>query len=159
MFKESQLQPKWRMNALKYTGVPIHIEPLPTIHRPRTRARPRSVTPPVIFRPAMAPVPSSDGEYWGVPPFIPPEWMFTLEPTSILRSQHTEFEDVPPSRRPRRWSAGRHGDTADGIFIPARQPTQPAPLHGVPPQIPSAPTSLGYALEGESQAWYCPGCT
>ena len=128
MFKESQLQPKWQMNALKCTGVPVHIEPLPTIHRPRMSARPWSVTPPIIFHLAMAPVPSSDGEYWGIPPFIPPESTFTLEPMSILRSQRTKFEDVPPSRRPWRWSTGRHGDTADGIFIPARQPTQPAPL-------------------------------
>ena len=149
MFKESQLQPKWRVNALKCTGVPIHMEPLLTIHRLRTRAQPQSITPPIIFRPATAPVPSSDGEYRGVPPFIPPESMFTLELTSILRSQRTEFEDVPPSRRPQRWSVGRHGDTADGVFIPARQPTQPAPLHGVPPRIPSAPPSLGYAPEGE----------
>ena len=159
MFKESQLQPMQQVNALKCTGVPVHIEPLPTIHRPRTRARPRSITLPIIFRLVMAPVPSSDGEYWGIPPFIPPESTFTLEPTLILRSQHTEFEDVPPSRRPWRWSTGCRGDTADGVFIPARQPAQPAPLHGVPPWRPSAPTSLGYAPEGESQAWYRPGCT
>ena len=107
----------------------------------------------------MAPVPSSDGEYWGVPPFIPPESMFTLELMSILRSQCTEFGNVPLSRRPQRWSAGHHGDMADGVFIPARQPTQSAPLHGVPPQIPSAPPSLGYAPEGESQAWYRLGRT
>ena len=133
------------LGALPATGVPVHIEPLPTIHRPRTRARPRSVTPPVIFRPATAPVPSSDGEYRGVPPFIPPESTFTLEPTSILRSQRTEFEDVPPSGRPRRRTAvrrtstgspdmyqiirrlrqGRRGDAADGVFIPAGQPAQP----------------------------------
>ena len=91
--------------------------------------------------------------------FHSPESTFTLELTLILRSQRTEFEDVPPSRRLQRWSMGRRGDAADGIFIPARQPIQPAPLHGVPPWIPSAPPSLGYAPEGESQAWYRPGRT
>ena len=119
---------------------PIQLEPLPTIQRPRTRQRPRSVTPPIIvLRPSTAPVPSSDGEYRE--PFIPPESTITGRRTILRSSRHrpaaaslTErsLPDIPT----RPTSSGlppmdqmirdrrrhRSGGAPDGFFIPAGQP-------------------------------------
>ena len=121
---------------------PIHLEPLPTIQRPRTRLRHRSVTPPIIVvRPSTAPPPSSDGEYRR--PFIPPESSSAGLPP-ILRPPRRQpplsspIESVLPDIPTRATSSGlphmdevvlddrwrRRGDAPDGVFIPAGRPTQ-----------------------------------
>jgi hypothetical protein len=123
---------------------PIPLEPLPTIRRPRTRQRPRSVTPPVLIpRASTAPVPSSDGEYRGVPPFRPPESSIA-ELTPILRRSRALHDTPSRTERPlpdlptRRTSSDRldmerfvradrerrRVDAPNGFFMPAGQPAQ-----------------------------------
>lgn len=120
---------------------PIHLEPLPTIQRPRMRNRPRSISPPIIsFRPATAPVPSSDGVYRDIPPFVPPAPSIT-DVSPILRSTRT-LRDIPPrTERPlparplstdlpdmeravRDHREARRHDAPNGFFIPAERPSQ-----------------------------------
>ena len=121
-------------------ALPIQLEPLPRIQRPRTRQRTRSVSPPLVFvRPGTAPVPSSDGVYRAIPPSqrlsnaeftpvgharIPPDGVSRTErplpdlPRAASRGSLDMYDAV------RRNRGDRRVDAPDGVFVPAGQPRQ-----------------------------------
>ena len=75
---------------------PIVLDPLPTIHRPASRARPRSYTPPLDHRRSMSVPPFGPGfPMPQVPPFAPPGSPPDERFESILRNAPVQQQQHP----------------------------------------------------------------